>query len=81
MLLKHLARSVEVFIAVPSLIPQGLNRYSTCLDLTLLSRFRLAVIRPHLTLPSALYEARGLSATRLLMSSMLMPGSRAAPYL
>src|SRR5215210_3889247 len=34
------------------------------LELTLLSRFHLAIIRPHLTLPSVLYEARGPSEPR-----------------
>ena len=51
------------------------------LNLTFMSRLHLAIIQPYLMLPSVLSEARGPSATRFPMSSVLMPGSRAAPHL
>ena len=50
------------------------------LDLILTSRHNLAIIRPHLTLPSILFGAREPSATRFPISSMLMTGSRAVPH-
>jgi hypothetical protein len=80
MLLKHLATSVKVFLAVRHLIPQSLNQCSILLNLTFMSSLHLTIIQPYLMLPSVLSEAREPQVTRFPMSSTLMSGSRAAAH-